>query len=108
MNFVYVEYSGDSALEIDEIVYNVFLELRENAYSEGIYDRDDYYDIFGFQKLETAKEFIRRVSELNKDKIEKVELVKCHDCEENLASRFVKFSEVRKDFLCEECYQSLI
>jgi len=108
MYFVYVEYSDDSNLEVNEEVYEEFLKVCKNIYREGIYDSDDYYDIFGFQKLETAKEFIRRVSELNKDEIEKVELVKCNDCEENLATRFVKFSEVRKEFLCEECYQSLI
>lgn len=56
MYFVYVEYDSSSDFEIDEVVYNVFLELQENAYSEGIYDRDDYYDVYGFLKLEIARE----------------------------------------------------
>ena len=108
MYFVYVEYNSSSDIEIDEVIFRVLNAVRENQYSEGCYERNDYYDVYGFLKLETAKEFIERVKRLNRDEIEKIELMKCNNCGVNLATRFVKFSEIRKEFLCEECYQSLI
>lgn len=109
MYFVYVVYDSSSDfVEVDEEVYKVFLRVCKNIYREGIYDRDDYYDIYGFLELKTAKEFIEKVKRLNRDEIEKIELLRCNDCGENLATRYIEFSEVRKEFLCEECYQSLI
>lgn len=106
MYFAYIGYEYDYENE-DEIVYNIFSELCRNPYLEGVYERDDYYDIYGFLNLETAKEFIKRVRELiPQTKIQEVGLIKCYYCEENIATRFVKFSEVRKEYLCEECYNS--
>ena len=107
MYFVYVWYEYDYENE-DEIVHDIFSELCRNPYLEGVYERDNYYDIYGFLKLETAKEFIKRVSKLiPQTKIQKAGFVKCDYCKENIATRFVKFSEVRKEYLCEECYNSL-
>ena len=72
MYFVYVEYETDcDYVEVDEAIFRVLNTVRENQYSEGCYERNDYYDIYGFLKLETAKEFIERVKRPNRDEIKK-------------------------------------